>query len=685
MLKITSSPRFLQGSKALAVCVAASFILVNSGTSNACRLYGIISDHDLPDGLMYNNLVEDYNKVKTFGALAYGGQWHGWGIAQYNALGANLSDDNLFFTRDIDKPAECSWDVDTDGNYTFTGCTEYDEDFVTMANQLDEVKPRIVLAHWRTGSSGCSGADHVNVHPFYQDYDGKTWSFIQNGGVNKPRTKWLIVDGNPDEENNDWTASIPTGSGVDGCTSDRTEDPYGDDIDSMVDSELYFKLVLKHIREAQNQGGTVIDGIVQATTRLLNHFETGGINFIMTDGYTMWGFKRGNRLSYRYNAEDGFCDIATNQLTGYKLAQDWINAETPVTDWSADPVESGFNNDGWTDLEEYQLVVCEPGVEPVVYDVRDLIPGNLDGDTDVDEDDYQLLVEALESRPKTSVENSSMDLDGNGRLTSHDQRLWTRSYTKFTRSLLCDDHSNKALGCCREGYLYGDYNFVCDATYLPLDGSTGLVELRNDLDYFMFPALADVQYTLSATATDDSTVYVSLYDQDGQTELLEEETGSSKSWTPDETGLYFAKAYVYRESWTDPSTGEYSLSLTMNDAVEIDVQFFFSRGRAYSKNISNKKWKKPTSRNSLFVALLSSEETGFDATQVDPTTLLINGEAVSNKNPKLTQIDVNSDGLDDIVIKVDNTKALLVSEENDAEVIGVANGTPFYGSNVITR
>ena len=267
-----------------------SFILAVFSISapNACVMYAIIGDdgpgYQFPDGLLYNNLAADFNKTRYLGALLYGRQSHGWGVARYDRWGATYTGGDLHFYRDIDKPAECLWN----GN-TFSECSSVDQDFLDMANELDQVKPKVVLVHWRTGSSGCSGATHVNVHPFFEDYDGKTWSFVQNGGVDKPRIKWLIIDGNSDEENNDWTQDIPDGSGVDGCTSDRSVDPFGDDINQMVDSELYFKLIMKHIKQAHDSKRSTLDGIVEAISRIVNHAETGGINFLMTDGYTFVG------------------------------------------------------------------------------------------------------------------------------------------------------------------------------------------------------------------------------------------------------------------------------------------------------------------------------------------------------------------------------------------------------------
>ena len=58
------------------------FMLILSGTSLACRMYGVISN-DLPDGLLQDHLIDEPNSLK---ALSYV-QVDGWGIAYYPDYG----------------------------------------------------------------------------------------------------------------------------------------------------------------------------------------------------------------------------------------------------------------------------------------------------------------------------------------------------------------------------------------------------------------------------------------------------------------------------------------------------------------------------------------------------------------------------------------------------------------------
>jgi hypothetical protein len=636
--------------------------------ATACVLYGIIGDdapnYKFPDGLLYNNLVLDFNETRLFGALLYGRQSHGWGVARYDQWGATDTAGDLHFYRDINKPADCQWS----GN-TFLGCSAVDQDFLDMAHELDQVKPKVVLVHWRTGSSGCSGATHLDVHPFFEDYDGKTWSFVQNGGVDKPRTKWLIVDGNSNPENNDWTNDIPDGSGVEGCTSDRSVDPYGDDISLMVDSELYFKLIMKHIKEAHAAKRSTLDGIVEAIIRLVNHGETGGINFIMSDGYTMWAYKRGNILSYRYNPSSGFTDVATNQLTGYKLNvfPSGDPANPPVV------VPSGFNNDGWVSLNDYEIVIAKPGEPPVVKDVRELVPGNLTcGDPNnaalcdsvVDDRDYAILVNALGTCTGNPNFVERADLNKDGCITKQDEKIWQADYNQFITTMLCDDHMNSAMGCCRDGYIYDKYDVLCGATYLPLTGATGTIDPSRDVDYFQFYAFKDHSYTL---ATSNSITDLYLYDSDGRTQIARADT---IDWTCPVTGTYYSMVYA-------SSAGRnYGLSLTTPGVITVDIDI--KPGDAGDVIDNN-------GRGVIPVAILSKP--GFDARTVDPSTVRLNNMVVkSNAQGKfLAQIaDVNGDGLKDMVVQFEDTVGAFQKYNTQAELVGMlVNGTIFRGVDSI--
>ena len=54
--------------------------------------------------------------------------------------------------------------------------------------------------------------------------------------------------------------------------------------------------------------------------------------------------------------------------------------------------------------------------------------------------------------------NEDADYDGNGRITKKDDRIWKEYHEDFINTKLCDVHMNSGEGCCRSGYLYGEYD-----------------------------------------------------------------------------------------------------------------------------------------------------------------------------------------------------------------------------------
>ena len=81
-------------------------------------------------------------------------------------------------------------------------------------------------------------------------------------------------------------ANPPNGSGIPDCNPS--------DWDLVVDSELCFILLLKNIEE---NGGSAEQGIIRTVSDLIAAGQNT-MNFIMTDGHTMWSFRRGHDLCY---------------------------------------------------------------------------------------------------------------------------------------------------------------------------------------------------------------------------------------------------------------------------------------------------------------------------------------------------------------------------------------------------
>lgn len=273
-------------------------LVTSAGTGEACRLYGAISN-DLPDGVLQSHLITAFNSVKN---LARSGNIDGWGIAYVPEYG-----DRAIIKR---------------GALRAFRDAGYDE----LVKSLETARPKITIAHIRYCTSGCCahGKERLkDPHPFYRDKDGKRWIFVHNGGVSVKRMKKLIggeyLQKNP-----------PNGSDISACA------------DKVVDSELYFLHILKNIEE---NNGDAITGIIAAVGQIVKHGEHGGMNFILSDGKTIWAFRKGglilhHKLYYFYDPERGYSAVATQYPTKSK--------------------------GGWISMDNYELVVLTGDSAPVV-------------------------------------------------------------------------------------------------------------------------------------------------------------------------------------------------------------------------------------------------------------------------------------------------------------------------------
>jgi hypothetical protein len=313
------------------------------GTGSTCRLYGVIGN-DLPADLLQTHLITAPNSLKF---LSHS-QLDGWGIAYYPQYG----DDPV-----IERGAVRAYN---------------DSRYDNVVAQINSSTAQIVVAHIRTCSSGCCshGTDTIpDPHPFYREKNGKIWVFIHNGGVSKTRMNTLLGDyliGNP-----------PNGSDIPAC------DPSNPNL--VVDSELYFLFVLKKIEE---NGWNVVSGISEAISAMVGAGETGAINFIMSDGDSVWAFRRGSSsyTLYYLNAGVGTAD-------GYAA----VASQYPSS-----------SQDSWVMITDYQLVILTRNAAPVVInDVRDYCPGDINGDRQVNVEDLAALAEDFGGSG-----NGDLDFDG---------------------------------------------------------------------------------------------------------------------------------------------------------------------------------------------------------------------------------------------------------------------------------
>ncbi|HOZ48499.1 MAG TPA: class II glutamine amidotransferase [Candidatus Hydrogenedentes bacterium] len=293
-------PNVLQRGLVQGICVLAWLGLTAwCGAASACRLYAVIAGN-APDGLLTDRLIAQPNSFKH---LALSDNVDGWGMAYYTGYG--------------EMPTTARGAIRASN----------DPGFDAAVAAMDAVRPRIAVAHIRHCTSGCCDHDGDSIpdpHPFCREKGGKRWVFAHNGSVAAALTTELMgadyVEANP-----------PHGSGIPECVED------------VVGSELYFIYLLQKIEE---NGRNVVEGIVAATHELIALGEEG-MNFVLSDGHTLWGFRRPelakHTLYYRHDPARGCSEIASQY--------------------------PGADQEDWHAVATNELVVLAPGAAPVMIDV----------------------------------------------------------------------------------------------------------------------------------------------------------------------------------------------------------------------------------------------------------------------------------------------------------------------------
>jgi predicted glutamine amidotransferase len=285
------------------------------GGNHNCRLWASISN-GLADGILYDQLVV---YPYSFKHLSLYNNIDGWGIASYSDFGDSAS---------IERGALRAY---------------ADFRFDTVVTEIDTTNCKIVLAHIRQCSAGCCCHNCGTIpdpHPFWRFKNGKCWTFEHNGLADKGPLYELIGP--------DYLALNPlTGSGIPAC------DP--SDTSQVIDSELYFLLLLKHIEE---NGWNATLGIRGALVELLYVEPAAALNFVMSDGQDLWAFCKGHSLFYLSDSTANFKAVASLYTT---YEQDWQS------------------------ISDYQLLVLHAAGPTEIIDLRAYLPPvvNCPGDSTV--------------------------------------------------------------------------------------------------------------------------------------------------------------------------------------------------------------------------------------------------------------------------------------------------------------
>ncbi|MCA9394325.1 MAG: class II glutamine amidotransferase [Candidatus Omnitrophica bacterium] len=225
-------------------------LLMIAPAASACRFWVAVGA-DLDREFIVDQLITAKNSLKNLGEIYP----DGWSVGFY------------------DRGDE----VVIRGDEAASFNEEYDE----AVRYIAVLEPEIVMGHLRRASSGCvEGVP--NPHPFRITYNGRKWLFGHNGGMRKQILIDLIGE--------DFLARHPPAV----CNQNPPE--------SWIDSELYFLLIMKSVKEYDDD---VEQGIRAAINKLYAKIEDENryLNFFMSDGETVWIFRKGNTLFYRFDPQ----------------------------------------------------------------------------------------------------------------------------------------------------------------------------------------------------------------------------------------------------------------------------------------------------------------------------------------------------------------------------------------------
>jgi predicted glutamine amidotransferase len=229
-----------------------------------CRLWGITASQ-LSSDVVLNQLIYLPNSLKALGAS----NPNGWGLGFYNSAEPFILRGQL--------------------------AANIDPNFDLAANEVAESGAIVAVGHVRRASSGL-----VNIpdpHPFERFKNGEWWLFCHNGGIDKTILINLIG------------------------TQYLTQNPpsVGSNQSQWIDSELYFIYVLKCCEQCS---WNVQKGIAKAVVNICNQVPGTGetLNSLLTDGQTLWGFRKGNTLYYYVDSQ--YLAIASQYPTSSQGA--WV-------------------------------------------------------------------------------------------------------------------------------------------------------------------------------------------------------------------------------------------------------------------------------------------------------------------------------------------------------------------------
>ena len=190
-----------------------------------------------------------------------------------------------------------------------------------------DITPPIVVSHVRNCSSGLCGIP--NPHPFERTINGKLWLMGHNGTIDKSVLLSLI---RPDF----LTANPPV---------------YGTVQSQWIDSELYFIFMQQTLMDDNYNVKPALGHVIQSLRDKIP--GTGELlNFFLTDGTTLWGYRQGESLYYSSNS---YHDNTTNTNIAYSVLASQYTASSQGS---------------WITMSDGQLVTLSKNAAPVVETIQ---------------------------------------------------------------------------------------------------------------------------------------------------------------------------------------------------------------------------------------------------------------------------------------------------------------------------
>lgn len=319
--------------KGILSCLALVLILAPiSAEADECDFMALISQEgtklcNLDDGIDNATLLEDTGDFFEFLRLyseSSGPESNndGYGVAFYRMKDVDIEEDQYFY-------------LNGTGHY-YTDSPDPDDMLPMIAAQSAILNPinnaTIVLGHDRNATGGSGN------HPFRLDWNGKTYSFMHNGGISGDlKTEFLeyLID-------SDWYVDPGHASNWGGIWESGQEATW-------IDSELLFHYLMSFVIQER---GEVARGIYTALNQANVYDEVLDtdypFNFVLADWKGLYLFKSMADPEYQVH----FKDYASG-LVGVKTASAFPSGGTPVPQYKLVHIPVNGNSTEFESLVDY--------------------------------------------------------------------------------------------------------------------------------------------------------------------------------------------------------------------------------------------------------------------------------------------------------------------------------------------